>query len=119
MLNVVIVALLAVLAAWAGWRTVRRARHGSACCGEREAAPERLAVADRDRSHYPFEITLRIGGMTCENCARRVENALNALGDTWATVSIASHTAKVRCKREPDLRRLSDAVREAGYVVMK
>lgn len=118
MLNGILIALLAALVAWAAWRAVQRARKGSACCGERQATEKRAAVADRNKTHYPHEATLSIGGMTCENCARRVENALNALDGVWATVDIASHTARVRCKRPPDQRQLADAVRAAGYVVM-
>ncbi|MBQ8953570.1 MAG: heavy-metal-associated domain-containing protein, partial [Clostridia bacterium] len=56
-------------------------------------------------------------GMTCENCARRVENALNALEGVWATVRIDTHTARVRCKTEPDEAALRGAVTGAGYVV--
>jgi copper chaperone CopZ len=56
--------------------------------------------------------------MTCENCAIRVENALNGLPGTWASVSIADHTALVRTTAEPDLPALREAVAKAGYVLL-
>ena len=118
MTNGMILLLLACAAAWGAWRTARRLRRGGGCCGEHEAAPARTAVADRNRAHYPWELTLNIGGMTCENCARRVENALNALEGTWAVVDIGSRTARVRCKQAPDTAALAEAVRRAGYVVL-
>ena len=116
--NTVVVTLLVVAALLAVRAVVRRARRGGGCCGEREAAPARLSAADRNKAHYPYEVRLNIGGMTCENCARRVENALNALEGTWATVDIATHTARVRCKQAPDRERLAEAVRRAGYATL-
>lgn len=96
----------------------RRQTQGSACCGDRGQAVVRTRVADRNKAHYAHETTLNIGGMTCDNCAARVENALNELPGTWATVSIATHTAVVRSKETPDLDELRAAVAHAGYVVL-
>jgi len=115
--NIAVIALLAALAAWAAWRTLRRARRGGGCCGEHEQAEARIAVADRNRAHYPHEVRLRIGGMTCENCARKVENALNSLEGVWARVRVDQGTALVRCKQPPDEQALRRAVGQAGYVV--
>ena len=56
--------------------------------------------------------------MTCVNCAIRVENALNGLPGTWAKVSIATKTATVRTKEEPDASAMREAVTSAGYVVL-
>ena len=78
----------------------------------------RVRVADRDKRHYPYQTELVIGNMTCENCAIRVENALNALPGTWAQVSISTHKAIVRTKQEPDVTELRCAVSTAGYVVV-
>lgn len=113
---VIVVLVIAVVGAVLAVR--RRATKGSACCGEHEAAPARKRVADRNKTHYPYETTLHVGGMTCDNCAARVENALNELPDTWATVSIGTHEASVRTKAEPDIAAMRDAVSRAGYVVM-
>lgn len=116
--TVLIVCLLVALVAWAMWTMVQRSRKGSACCGEHESTIARTGASDRNPAHYPHESKLSIGGMTCDNCARKVENALNALEGTWATVRIADHVAQVRSKGEPDEQSLRRAVREAGYVVL-
>ena len=117
-MNAVLIALIGALLVWAAWRTIRRARRGSVCCGEREADVAR--VKSRARSaQLPYETTLAIGGMTCENCARRVENALNALPDTRARVDIATKTARVRTKTPPNVEQLRQTVRGAGYVVLE
>lgn len=105
--------------AWATWKSINRARRGSDCCGEHEQTVARTDVKDAGWRHYTYETKLEIGGMTCDNCARKVENALNALEGTWATVSISDHVARVRTKDPLDGRALRDAVREAGYVVLR
>lgn len=118
MADVIIVLVLVAVVALAVRTVLRRRREGSACCGPGEAAPERVHVADRNAAHYPYELDLAIGGMTCENCAIRVENALNELPGTWARVSIDTRVAHVRSKDEPDVDALRRAVAAAGYAVM-
>ena len=116
-LNAVLIAALLLLAAWALRRTLIRSRKGGGCCGEHESAEKKVTVSDRNKTHYPYAVLLQIGGMTCENCARKVENALNLLDGTWAVVSISGGSAKVLSKTPPDEAALREAVRGAGYVV--
>lgn len=116
--DLVVIALLVVVLAAAAVVARRRFTKGSECCGDIAQAPERVQVKDRDKRHYHHQITLSIGGMTCENCAIKVENALNELPDTWATVNIGSKQAVVRTKEEPDYIAMRDAVAAAGYVVL-
>ncbi|MBQ8081442.1 MAG: heavy-metal-associated domain-containing protein, partial [Clostridia bacterium] len=84
---------------------------------EHEAADARVGVADHNHAHYPYEAMLDIGGMTCENCARKVQNALNRLDGVWASVSISTHRASVLMKSAPDEALLRQAVQQAGYIV--
>lgn len=60
----------------------------------------------------------QIGGMTCENCARRVENALNSLEGVWADVRISNHQATIHTKKKPDEAALRQTMQNAGYVVL-
>lgn len=114
--NALVIVLVVAVAAVAAVFAVRRVRKGGGCCGEHETV-KRRGASDRNPAHYPYGAELTIGGMTCENCARRVENALNELEGTWATVRIDGCRARVRCKQPPDEAALRRAVREAGYVV--
>ena len=116
-LNAVLTAALLLLGAWALRRTLTRSKKGGGCCGEHEAAEKKVTVSDRNKAHYPYAVLLQIGGMTCENCARKVENALNLLDGTWAVVSISGGSAKVLSKTPLDEAALREAVRGAGYVV--
>ena len=115
--NAIIIIVLALLIAFAVWKTWRKARRGGGCCGDIQAADARVSVRDRNKAHYPYTVDIAIGGMTCENCARKVENALNLLDGTWAVVSISGGSAKVLSKTPLDEAALREAVRGAGYVV--
>ena len=116
-MTALIILLLVLLGGWAVYRIVRKTKKGGGCCGEHEESVKRVSVKDRTRSHYPYTLTLQIGGMTCDNCAARVENALNALPDTWARVDIADQKAVVLMKSEPAEKVLRHAVAAAGYTV--
>ena len=118
MTSVFLIAALAALIIWAVLHAVRKAKKGGGCCGDREETVAKSAVRDRNKAHYPHTLTLRIGGMTCDNCARRVENALNSLDGVWATVRISDHRALVRMKDTPNEQTLRKAVQDAGYVVL-
>lgn len=119
MKNIVIIAVLFVIVIFAFRSIMIKAKKGGGCCGEHEESITRVIVSDRNKKHYAYKITMVIGGMTCENCARRVENALNIIPDTWATVDISSKKAKVMLKAEPDEIILRKAVAEAGYTVLE
>lgn len=116
MANLIIIAVLAALCGYGVYSYVHKLRHGGGCCGEHEAAPKRVRVEDRDRRHYPYTVLIRVDGMTCGNCARRVENALNRLPGTWAEVDLGERQARVLLKEPPQKDVLDQAVRDAGYL---
>lgn len=62
---------------------------------------------------------LVIEGMTCEDCARRVESALEALPGVEATVSWNRGTAAVKANDRVTADRLDRAVAGAGYRVVQ
>lgn len=118
-MNIVLIAGLVLILAWAAWQMLKKARKGGGCCGEHETTEKRIRVSDRNRAHYPYAVSLRIDGMTCENCARKTENALNSMEGIWASVSIDDHSAKVLCRSVPDEHAIREAVRRAGYIVTR
>lgn len=98
-----------------GYFAYKRFRKGSSCCGDIAQSEKVAAVADKNKSHYPYSVKLKIEGMTCNNCKTRVENSLNALDGLWAKVDLGSGTAVVRSKTPQDTRRLCTEVAKAGY----
>ncbi|MDO4268220.1 MAG: heavy metal-associated domain-containing protein, partial [Eubacteriales bacterium] len=65
----------------------------------------------------PYSVILKVDGMTCSNCVRRVENGLNRLDGVWATVDLDKGTALVRMKSLLGDQILKDAVNGQGYRV--
>ncbi|MDD3205598.1 MAG: heavy metal translocating P-type ATPase [Lachnospiraceae bacterium] len=63
-----------------------------------------------------MERTIKIEGMMCEHCKKRVEDALNALeGVTKAEVNLEAKTATVSMEKEISTEVLETAVTDAGY----
>ena len=117
--NVIIVLIVAAIVVFGSINYIKKLKKGGDCCPEHEEATKSIKVKDRDKSHYPYEAKLAIDGMSCNNCVRNVENALNALDGTWATVSLEDNMATVLLKNPPDIEKLSKAVADAGYMVLK
>ena len=61
---------------------------------------------------------LDIKGMTCENCVRYVENALNEQGDIWAVADLKRNSAFVRMKKEYTDDQFKMILRPTGYTLV-
>ncbi len=96
----------------------KRIKYGSACCGTHDAPPKKIKVRDKNASNYPYTYTLSVDGMHCSNCARRVENALNATDGVWATVSLEKKSVLVRSKSSFEQSELSRIIAGVGYTVI-
>ncbi len=118
MSTVIIAAVLVLICVFSARSYIRKLVKGGGCCGEHEEMEKKVRVSDRDRRHYPYTVTLRIDGMTCGNCARRVENALNRLEGTWAEADFSAGKAVVCTKQPADTEKLRRAVSDAGYTML-
>ena len=59
---------------------------------------------------------LQLTGMTCVNCASRIEKVLNKIPEVSATVNFATEKARIEFNRQnTDLATLIAAVQKAGY----
>lgn len=87
---------------------IRKLRVG--CCGGGDARS--IRPGDTHASHYPCHIALRVGGMRCTSCARRVENIFNSRPGMMARVNLSAGRADIYTK-EP----LSEA--EAGAMIAR
>ena len=61
---------------------------------------------------------MKIEGMMCVHCSKRVEKALNTIEGVSATVDLAAKTAVIHAEPQikPDV--LRSAVEDAGYAVI-
>ena len=97
----------------------KRIKYGSACCGTHDAAPKKIRVNDKNKSHYPYTYILTVDGMNCSNCATHVENALNSKEGIWATVRLENNTVLVRSKNTLEWDDLSPLISQEGYTLIK
>lgn len=119
MTSAVILVILAVICGYGVYSYVHHLRYGGGCCGKRDAPDKKVKVADKNKSHYPHTVYLRVDGMTCGNCVRRVENGLNRVDGVWATVELSKHLATVRMKRPIPDEELKRTVKDTGYLVLE
>lgn len=97
---------------------VGRLSHG--CCGGSSDTVKKEKPADGDISHYPYVYVVEIDGMTCKNCAARIENAFNTAegGNFYASVKLNQKKATVRAKTETPEAELRRIVVRTGYSVV-
>jgi copper chaperone CopZ len=117
--TVIITIVLIAIIIFAIFSIIKRIKYGSACCGTHDAAPKKIRVSDKNKSHYPYTYTLTVDGMHCSNCARHVENALNTKEGIWATVKLENNTVLVRSKNPLEWDELSPVISKAGYTLIK
>lgn len=73
---------------------------------------------DQTKSVKEYRKTVRILGMTCANCALRVEQSLQKIpGVKFASVNLATETAYLVSTRELSTSEIKDAVKKTGYDV--
>ena len=116
--TILVIAVLLIIAALAIKSVIHRIRHGSACCGERDAPEKKIQPSDKTKSHYSYKYILSVDGMHCSNCTRHVENALNSIDGIWATASLEKKSVTVLSKMELEPADLENEVCEAGYTVL-
>ena len=97
----------------------RKILYGSSCCGEKEEAVEHVRAKDIDPSHYPYHYLLKVEGMTCSNCARRVENAFHLTEEALAHVNLGAKQVKLSYKRSVNRQELAKIIDAAGYTLME
>ena len=117
--NAIVLVILLLIVALAVASTVKRIRFGSACCGTKDPAEKKIRVKDRNKAHYKYEYLLKVDGMHCSNCARRVENALNSKDGVWASVKLENNTVLVRSKNPMEWEDFSTVITKAGYTLIE
>ena len=119
MANVIIVLILVVAVVYGIYNYVHHLNHGGGCCGEHDAPAMKVKPADTNKSHYLHRLVMGVDGMTCQNCQRHVENALNAMTDTLAEADLSAQKVTVWTKADADEDAIRQAIRDAGYLPLR
>ncbi len=111
--TIIICAVLILIALFAIRSYIKKLANG--CCGAEGDGIKKIKPSDTNKSNYPFSKIVKIEGMTCKNCAARVENAFNSIDGFYASVNLKKNEADVLMKEEKDDASLRQIVRDAGY----
>ena len=117
-MSTVIISAILIIAIYFAVRSYRK-KLASGCCGSAsDPAPKKIRVQDQNVSHYSYAKVAQIDGMTCQNCAIHVQNALHALDDVFARVDLWKNEAVMHMKQDLPDGLLREIVLQAGYTVM-
>lgn len=116
--TIIVVALLVAVIGVAVFSTVKRIRYGSSCCGSKDPMPSKVKVKDKNKSHYPYNYLLKVDGMHCSGCVRRLENAFHKEDGMWVTVSLEKKEVLLRSKKELQRQDAGRVVSSAGYTML-
>ncbi|SCY36673.1 Heavy-metal-associated domain-containing protein [Lachnospiraceae bacterium XBB2008] len=119
MANAVIILILIVLIAIAIRRIYRTVRYGGSCCGSGSAMDKKVRVKDRNKANYPIVYMLKIDGMVCAGCVRKVENALNSEGDLWAKADLENKAVRVLSKKKKERDDFTDLLKTTPYTLLE
>jgi len=75
-------------------------------------------ITEKNDGEEQMNYIMKIEGMSCNNCKKHVEVALNALPGVRAAVDLAAKTAVIQTDGNVNEKTLAEAVTEAGYTVV-
>jgi copper chaperone CopZ len=114
-ITALIVAIVVVVSVFG---TVRRIKYGSACCGEKEAAPSKVKVKDKNKKNYSHKYIVGVDGMHCSGCVRKIENEFNTQDGVWAKANLEKRQVVLLTKSDIELSRVRNIVNDAGFTML-
>lgn len=113
MANVIIILVIAIAVVLVVRSYIQKGGH-SDCCGT-DGPVVAKGPKDKNVNNYSHTYSVKVNGMSCENCTKTVANAFNAMSDTMAEVDLSAGIATVHTKAPVDSETLTRVVRNAGY----
>ena len=117
MTDIVIIAVVAVLLGVAVRHIYRSVRYGRSCCGNSMAKDKKIRVQDKNKAHYPYSYKLKVEGMVCAGCVRKVENTINADGRLWAKVDLEHKEVNVLAKKKMQREDFFEILKTTSYTM--
>ena len=114
MATAIIIILLILVCVFSVKSYMKKLAHG--CCGtggDDEKAPE----AKADISEYKYKYTVKVGGMSCKNCAAKIENTLSRKEGLYAKADFKNGTAEIYSKADVSEFTIRQTVVGLGYSV--
>lgn len=111
-----VICLIIVIICVLGVRSYTK-RMTRGCCNAGGDPVKRVKPKDKNLDNYPYASKIKVEGMACASCARRVENALNSMDGVWAKADSTGGSVTVRMKEQLENEEIRKAVSSAGYGV--
>ena len=116
--TIMVAVLLAAVIGIAAFSTIKRIKYGSSCCGEKDSMPTKVKVKDKNKSHYPFSYRIKVDGMHCSGCVRKLENAFHKEEGMWAMVNLEKKEVLLLSKRKLEKREMGKIVSSVGFTML-
>lgn len=84
------------------------------CCGAGENIIK-IKPKITNKKHYEYKAIVSIGGMTCQNCATRIENAFNKKGSYFAKVNLRKKSVEILSEGILTEDEVRDIIESCGY----
>ncbi len=111
----IIIGIILVISFFSVKSYTKKLKNG--CCGTGGDEVKKRKLADGDINHYNHKYILTIEGMTCKNCAARIENAFHEKDGLYAKVNLKKNIAEIYTREQTDEFELRQLVTRAGYRV--
>ncbi len=113
MSNIIIIILISVIAFFAIKGSVKHLKGEGGCCGGSSDIEENKKLDAPEIGR----MTIRVTGMQCEQCKRRIEHAINSLDGASAKVNLHKGQVIVRYSRAITMQEMKEKIEQAGYKV--
>ena len=110
--NFMVIGILAVLVVIGVLYTVKHFKGEGGCCGGGSYKPKRKKL-----SGVKYTKTFRVGGMHCEHCKRRVEEAVNDIKGVAGRVDLKKGELTVSYAEDVSDEVIKAKIERAGYTV--
>lgn len=109
--------ILVIIAVLSVKSYMKKLTHG--CCGGGDVAEKKVKVQDKKKEHYPYHKKIEVDGMTCKNCALKIENAFNSQQGCYGIVNLKEKQADLYMKQLSSDEEIKSLIEKVGYNVNK
>ena len=110
--NYIVIGIVAAIVIIGIISTVKHFKGEGGCCGGGGYKPKRKKL-----SGVKYKKTFKVGGMHCEHCKRRVEEAVNDIEGISGRVYLKKEELVVSYAEDVDDLIIKDKLESAGYTV--
>ncbi len=114
--NVLMVVIIVVILFFAVKNSIPHFKGEGACCG---GGGKGKLIKPKKLENVIAVKKIKVYGMHCENCSRRVQNALNSIDGINAKVKLSRELAIIKLGKEIDDSVIEKAITDLGYEVKR